>query len=37
MNKNLITTTTLSLLLGTTLLAPQIASAKQFKDVKQSD
>ena len=27
----------LSLLLGTTLLTPQIASAKTFKDVKQSD
>lgn len=27
----------LSLLLGTTLLTPQIASAKQFKDVKQTD
>lgn len=37
MNKNLITTTTLSLLLGTTLLTPQIASAKTFKDVKTSD
>ena len=37
MNKNLITTTTLSLLLGTTLLTPQMASAKQFKDVKQTD
>ena len=37
MNKNLITTTTLSLLLGTTLLTPQMASAKSFTDVKQSD
>ena len=37
MNKNLITTTTLSLLLGTTLLTPQIASAKTFKDVKSTD
>ena len=37
MNKKLITTTTLSLLLGTTLLTPQMASAKTFKDVKQSD
>ena len=37
MNKKLITTTTLSLLLGTTLLTPQMASAKTFKDVKTSD
>ena len=37
MNKKLITTPILSLLLGTTLLTPQIASAKTFKDVKQSD
>ncbi len=37
MNKKLITTTTLSLLLGTTLLTPQMASAKTFKDVKISD
>lgn len=37
MNKNLITTTTLSLLLGTTLLTPQMASAKTFTDVKPSD
>ena len=37
MNKKLITTTTLSLLLGTTLLTPQIASAKTFKDIKKSD
>lgn len=36
MNKKL-TTPILSLLLGTTLLTPQMASAKQFKDVKQSD
>ena len=37
MNKKLITTTTLSLLLGTTLLTPQMASAKTFTDVKTSD
>lgn len=37
MNKKLITTPILSLLLGTTLLTPQIASAKTFKDVKKSD
>lgn len=37
MNKKLITITTLSLLLGTTLLTPQIASAKTFTDVKKSD
>ena len=37
MNKKLITTPILSLLLGTTLLTPQMASAKTFKDVKQSD
>ena len=36
MNKKL-TTPILSLLLGTTLLTPQMASAKQFKDVKQTD
>ena len=36
MNKKL-TTPILSLLLGTTLLTPQIASAKSFTDVKQSD
>lgn len=37
MNKKLITTPILSLLLGTTLLTPQMASAKTFKDVKTSD
>lgn len=37
MNKKLITTTTLSLLLGTTLLTPQMASAKSFTDVKKTD
>lgn len=36
MNKKL-TTPILSLLLGTTLLTPQIASAKTFTDVKKSD
>lgn len=37
MNKKLITTPILSLLLGTTLLTPQMASAKSFTDVKKSD
>lgn len=37
MNKKLITTPILSLLLGTTLLTPQMASAKTFKDVKSTD
>ena len=37
MNKKLITTPILSILLGTTLLTPQMASAKSFTDVKKSD